>query len=326
VDPLQLPGCAAKVLSTQYLALTIDHRAPPLLLRFLSPFFPLESRVPNSDPLIPMRLGLINSAWVQANQPTIYGLQKTKELGFDTVDIFVDPLDIDIRERRLIKRECDHLKLPIVSIACVAVGLIDFNPSVQRFHLDRVKKYLDLAYEYEAKNVLLVLGEYIWNQEVIPPAEQWQTGVKKCQILGDYAANLGVQIALELEPFHLSLVNSVDSMVRFLDDCNHPAVKANIDVSHLLLAKVAPEELRRLKDKAIHVHISDCDGKKHGDLPPGRGVVPFEPYLREIKALNIDGAISLELEYSPEPSKITDWVAEAYHATDRLMQNIGLRG
>ena len=52
-----------------------------------------------------MKLGLINSAWVQANQPTVYGLRKTKELGFDTVDIFVDPLDIDIRERRLIKDE-----------------------------------------------------------------------------------------------------------------------------------------------------------------------------------------------------------------------------
>src|SRR6185436_11930274 len=273
-----------------------------------------------------MQLGLINSAWVQANQPTVYGLRKTKEIGFDSVDIFVDPLDIDVRERRLIKDECDRLGLPIVSIACVAVGLVDFNPSVQRFHVERVKKYLDLAYEYQAKNVLLVLGEYIWNQEVIPPAEQWRTGVEACRRLGDHAARRGVQIALELEPFKLSLVNSVETMARFLDDVAHDAVKANIDVSHLLLAGVKPEELRRLRGKAIHVHISDCDGQKHGDLPPGRGVVPFEPYLREIKALGIDGAISIELEYSPEPSKITEWVAEAYHATDRLMQAAGLRG
>ncbi len=257
---------------------------------------------------------------------TVYGLQKTKELGFDTVDIFVDPLDIDIRERRLIKNECDRLELPIVSIACVAVGLVDFNPSVQRFHVERVQKYLDLAYEYEAKNVLLVLGEYIWNQEVIPPAEQWRTGVENCRRLGDYAAKLGVQIALELEPFKLSLVNSVDTMVRFLDDCDHPAVRANIDISHLVLAGVEPAELRRLAGKAIHVHISDCDGKKHGDLPPGRGVVPFAPYLDEIKKLAIDGAISIELEYSPEPDKITQWVAEAYAATDKLMREAGLRG
>jgi sugar phosphate isomerase/epimerase len=103
-------------------------------------------------------------------------------------------------------------------------------------------------------------------------------------------------------------------------------VRANIDVSHLHLAKVAPAELRRLKGKAIHVHISDCDGKRHGDLSPGRGVVDFVPYLREIKALGIDGAISIELEYSPEPDRIEEWVAEAYRETDRLLSEVGLRG
>jgi len=272
-----------------------------------------------------MKLGLINSAWVQANQPTVFGLRKTKEIGFDSIDIFADPLDLDVKERRLIKDECDRLELPIVSICCVAVGLIDFNPSVQQFHMDRCRRYLDLCYEYQADNLLLVLGEYIWNQEVIPPAEQWQTGVEHCRRLGDYAADLGLKIALELEPFKLSLVNSVDTMVQFIDDCDHEAVRANIDVSHLLLADVAPAELRRLAGTAIHVHISDCDGKKHGDLPPGRGVVPVEPYLREIKELGIDGAISIELEYSPEPDQIEAWVAEAYRETDRLMRETGLR-
>lgn len=272
-----------------------------------------------------MKLGLINSAWAQAGRDTAFGIRQTKAIGFDSIDIFADPLDIGVKERLLIKRECDAAGLPIVSVACVAVGLVDFNPSVQRFSMDRCRKYLDFVLELGAKNLLLVLGEYIWEQQVIPPAEQWKTAVTHLKALGAYAADLGVEIALELEPFKLSLLNSVDSMVRFIDDVNHPAVRANIDVSHLVLAKVAPEELRRLKGKAIHVHISDCDGKVHGDLPPGRGVVPFEPYLKEIKALGIDGAISIELEYSPEPEKIVEWVREAYTATDKLMRGAGLR-
>ena len=273
-----------------------------------------------------MKLGLINSAWAQAGRDTAYGIRLTREIGFDSIDIFTDPLDIDIKERRLIKRECDRVGLPIVSLACVAVGLVDFNPSVQRFHLQRCHAFLDLAYEFEAKNLLLVLGEYIWQQEVIPPAEQWQTAVRNARNLGDYAAALGLQIALELEPFKLSLINDVDSMVRFLDDVGHPAVRANIDVSHLQLAQTPPEALRRLKDRAIHVHISDCNGKVHGDLPPGRGVVDFAPYLREIKNLGIDGAVSIELEYAPQPERIAEWVREAYEATDRLMRAAGLRG
>jgi D-psicose/D-tagatose/L-ribulose 3-epimerase len=271
-----------------------------------------------------MKLGLINSAWAQSGKGTAYGIRQTKAIGFDSIDIFADPLDIDAKERKLIRIECEKAQLPIVSVACVAVGLIDFNPSVQRFSLDRCRAYLDFAYELEAKNVLLVLGEYIWEKQVIPPAEQWTAGVKHLKTLGDYAASLELQIALELEPFRLSLLNNVPNMVRFIDDVNHPAVKANIDVSHLQLAGTKPEELRSLKGKAIHVHISDCDGKVHGDLPPGRGVVNFGPYLKEIAALGIEGAMSIELEYSPQPERIAEWVAEAYTSTDKLMKAAGI--
>lgn len=272
-----------------------------------------------------MKLGLINSAWVQSGQGTAHGIRRTKEIGFDSIDIFADPLDIDAKERRLIRTECERVGLPIISVACVATGLIDFNPSVQRFHLDRCEAYLDFCYELEAKNLLLVLGEYIWERQVIPQAEQWATAVRNTRALGNYADHLGLQIALELEPFKLSLLNDVDSMVKFIDEVNHPAVRANIDISHLQLANVKPAELRKLKNKAIHVHISDCDGKVHGDLPPGRGMMDFKPYLDEIRDLKIDGAISIELEYSPEPAKIDEWIEEAYKATDELMRGNGLR-
>ena len=272
-----------------------------------------------------MKLGLINSAWAQAGRDTAWGIQKTAEIGFDSIDIFADPLDINALERRLIRHESQQAGLPIISVCCVATGLIDFNPSVQRFHLHRCKQYLEMCCEFEADNLLLVIGEYIWNREVIPPLEQWQTGVQNCRQLAEYAETLGLRIALELEPFPLSLVNDVKSMVQFIDDVDHSAFKANIDISHLHLARGEASELDDLRDRAIHVHISDCDGKVHGDLPPGRGVVDFEPYLDGIRRLQIDGAVSIELEYSPQPDQIEHWVREAYDATARLMKSAGLR-
>lgn len=275
-----------------------------------------------------MRLGLINSSWVQAGRGTAFGIAQTKALGFDTIDIFVDPLDADVREQKLIKDECDRQGLPIVSVCCVAIGLIDFNPSVQRFHHDRVRAYLDLCYRFEARNLLLVLGEYIWQREVIPAAEQWNTAVRQVRAIGEYAATLGLEIALELEPFRLSLLNDVPSMARFLDDVGHPAVKANVDISHLVLANQPPEALAALRGKINHVHISDCDGKVHGDLPPGRGVVDFPSYLKALKGLDLpdDLVCSIELEYSPEPDRIGEWVQEAHDATARLLRDAGLRG
>ena len=102
-------------------------------------------------------------------------------------------------------------------------------------------------------------------------------------------------------------------------------MRANIDISHLVLSDTSPADLHKLRGRAIHVHLSDCDGKVHGDLPPGRGVVKFAPYLQAIKELKIDGVVSIELEYAPDPKRIVEWVEEAYRETAKLMDLAGLR-
>jgi D-psicose/D-tagatose/L-ribulose 3-epimerase len=272
-----------------------------------------------------MQLGLINSAWVGTQVDAIRGIELTKEIGFDSIDIFADPLEIAPQEWRAIRETCQRVELPVVSTVCCALGIADFNRPVREFHIHRAERYLDFGYDLHARNLLLVVGEYIWNQEVIAPADQWNWAVESLQILAEHAEDVGMEIAVELEPFELSIVNTVDKMDRFLNDVGHRRVKANIDVSHLLLAKNDPREILKLRDRIAHVHLSDCDGTKHGDLPPGRGVVNFPPYLKALKDAGFDGTISIELEYSPEPDKIVDWVREAYTSTDRLMSEQSLR-
>jgi sugar phosphate isomerase/epimerase len=114
-------------------------------------------------------------------------------------------------------------------------------------------------------------------------------------------------------------------MDRFLHDVGQSNVKANIDVSHLVLAGDPPERIGKLAGRIAHVHLSDCDGKKHGDLPPGRGVVDFPPYLRALNDADFRGTVSIELEYSPEPDKIVEWVREAYESTNNLMRSLEIR-
>ena len=272
-----------------------------------------------------MKLGLINSAFQQVGLDSATGLEHISRIGFDTVDIFTEAVGLSKKEIRVVAGTSERLGLPIISLPVVAVGLIDFNEPVRAFHVERCKTFIDLAKTWGAKNILLVLGEYIWQREVIPAEAQWKWALETCRALGDYADRRKIDIALELEPFRLSLLHNIDEMVRFVDECDHPRVRANIDISHLVLSDASPADVRKLKGKAIHVHLSDCDGKVHGDLPPGRGVVKFAPYLQAIKELNIDGVVSIELEYAPDPKRIVEWVEEAYRETAKRMELVGLR-
>ena len=121
-----------------------------------------------------MKLGIINSAFQQVGISTAVGLKHISRIGFDTVDIFTEAMDISKDEVRLAAKTAEKLGLPIISLPVVAVGLIDFNEPVRDFHVERCKKFIDLARIWNAKNILLVLGEYIWQREIIPPAAQWQ--------------------------------------------------------------------------------------------------------------------------------------------------------
>src|ERR1700733_11512831 len=148
-----------------------------------------------------MRLGIVNSAFGQAGVDTVTGLQHIARIGFDCVDIFTEAMTLSSEEKRDIIRTGEKENLPTIPLPVVCFGLIYFNDPVRDFHVERCKKFIDLASELGAKNILLVLGEYIWQREVIPPAAQWGWAVETCREIGDYAAKKNVDIALELEPF-----------------------------------------------------------------------------------------------------------------------------
>ena len=272
-----------------------------------------------------LELGMISSTWLGTEIGVEEGIRQAKAIGFDTYDIFQDALDLNDAERADIKRWCADAGLPIRSQVVVAFGLVDFNPSVQRFTLDRIKQNIDQGAFFGARNVLLVVGEYYWDGEVFPNAAIWDLSKEMVKDAGEYAQSKGLEIVLELEPFDQALLKDIDDLVRFVREIDHPAVRANADISHLHLSNASFEDVAKLKGLIGHIHLSDCDGKVHGDLPAGRGVTPIKEYLQAIVDTGFDGTVSIELEYSPDPDKIVEWTQEAYDGTARIMDELGVR-
>ena len=174
---------------------------------------------------------------------------------------------------------------------------------MRRFTLDRIKAYVDQGAYLGARNVLLVVGEYYWDGEVFPRAAIWDMAKEMVKEAGEYAHSKGLEIVLELEPFNEALLKDVHELVRFVKEIDHPAVRANADISHLHLSGCSFDEVAELTGLIGHIHLSDCDGKVHGDMPAGMGVTPIKEYLAAIRDTGYDGTVSIELEYAPEPRR-----------------------
>jgi D-psicose/D-tagatose/L-ribulose 3-epimerase len=270
-----------------------------------------------------LKLGLIENAWWGSPVGRIDGIRWAKELGFDTYDLY--PIDLTPPIKRAMTDAIRDAGMPIPSFIVLSYSISDFNPEIRRYSIDWLKRQMDVGYDFASPTMVLALGEYILEKVELDPELQWRWAVQGVREVADYAHGLGMNIALEFLPHKFSMLNNVESMERFLRDVGHGSVLANVDVSHLFLMGDGPETISRLKGKVVNVHFSDCDGKVHGDLPPGRGVVPLKEYLAALERIGYEGPVSVELEWCPQPAKIRDWVNEAYTVTAGMMEELGIR-
>ncbi len=271
-----------------------------------------------------MEIALVDAVWEGSELEGTPGLAKAREIGFDAVDVAFDPVGQPVEAVDRFIRDAGESGLPVRSVICVSLGIGgDYNPSVQRFHVERAKRHLEFGERLGAHNMLFVIGEYIWQQEIIPADDQWATAVRNVREVAEAATDLGLELALELEHWKYAFLNSIPAALRFMDDVGVESCKANLDLNHLWAMGVTAGEIRSLAGRISHAHISDCHGKQYENLPPGRGTAPLAEYLAELIQTGFDGALSLELGPPPTGEDIEAWVREGYLETSKLVQAEG---
>jgi sugar phosphate isomerase/epimerase len=111
----------------------------------------------------------------------------------------------------------------------------------------------------------------------------------------DYADSKGVVIGFEPEPGMF-----IDRMERFeqlLERFDAPPLKLTLDVGHLHCMGDIPiaEQIRRWSGRLVNVHIEDMRRGVHEHLMFGEGEIDFRPVIAELKAVNYQGLVQVEL-------------------------------
>jgi D-psicose/D-tagatose/L-ribulose 3-epimerase len=129
---------------------------------------------------------------------------------------------------------------------------------------------------------------------------EWDLAVKNLRIVCNMAESRGLQIALEpLNRFESDLVNTVDDVLRLIDDVNHPAAAVMLDGFHMNIEERSIEQaIVKAGDKLIHLQVSE---NYRGT--PGTGQTRWDELKRGLETINYNGTISIE-SFTPDNKEL----------------------
>jgi len=124
-----------------------------------------------------------------------------------------------------------------------------------------------------------------------PTDAERKRGISFHRALGDYAAKKNVKLSLEaLNRFETYFLNTMAQLADYLDEVDHPHIKAMYDTFHANIEEKDPiAAIKTIKRHMIHVHISENDRGT-----PGKGHIPLDATYKALKAVKYDGHMTIE--------------------------------
>jgi D-psicose/D-tagatose/L-ribulose 3-epimerase len=124
-----------------------------------------------------------------------------------------------------------------------------------------------------------------------PTSAERKRGISFHRKVGDYAAKKDVRFALEaLNRFECYFLNTMAQLSDYLDEVDHPAIRAMYDTFHANIEEKDPVgAIKTIRKHMIHVHISENDRGT-----PGKGHVPWAATFKALRAAKYDDLIVIE--------------------------------
>lgn len=194
--------------------------------------------------------------------------------------------------------------------------------------LDYMKECADFQLELEGKQVLVCWGCGVYESGVMQE-ENWINSVNSIREHAKWCLDRGILVDLELDPHVYFVVNSTQKMAKIIEDVGMPNVFANVDIGHLCITRERPNTLEKLKDKILHVHISETDTFEHTNSIIGTGKADFNAYIDFLMKLDIEkncekyGEVCTAGIEMGEPGKFVDnpdhWVKKSLEYLNKIL-------
>ena len=239
-----------------------------------------------------MKLALNTYVYEVARWPIEKTLKSAQRLGFHYTEYAAcgagDPTKMSVRKRRdLVKihRDLDlhssqMLLAEVEHMACPSAR-------TRRQVLDYMQRCSEFQLELGGRQVLVCWGCGVHLAEMLPEVA-WLNSIDAIRQLAQWGLKDGLLVDLEIEPHVYFILNTTDKAARMVEDIGLPNVFPNLDIGHFVINREGPQRLEKIKDKIIHIHLSETQGYDHTNSIIGTGTVDFPAYVHKAVALGIE--------------------------------------
>jgi sugar phosphate isomerase/epimerase len=126
------------------------------------------------------------------------------------------------------------------------------------------------------------------------PGMDWRQNLKTTRLLLKIAGDYGVKIAIENvpEPYPF-LMKSVEDFTKFYEEINED-IGLVFDVGHANLNRQIERFLTVFKDKIVHMHVHDNNGKGDQHLGIGLGNIDWKKVANLLRRMSYDKLVIVE--------------------------------
>jgi sugar phosphate isomerase/epimerase len=150
-----------------------------------------------------------------------------------------------------------------------------------------MKQCADFQMELGGRQLLVCWGGGLYELGTTPE-QSWHYMLDNVGRFAKWCLDKDLLVGFELDPHVYFIVNSTYKLAKVVEDLGLPNVYPNVDVGHLVITREEPEMLDKLKDRLLHVHLSETESFAHTNSILGTGTVDFKAYVDHLLELGIE--------------------------------------
>ncbi|MBI2842431.1 MAG: sugar phosphate isomerase/epimerase [Armatimonadetes bacterium] len=259
--------------------------------------------------------------------------KRIARIGYKAVDFWaysphLGPDLYDSARRKEMKNLVESLGLEPTALSVNGGGLalhLSFSNPFPEVRETTVAYYLDcidLAVDMGIPIVNMISGHMLYGTT---REQAWDWNKECMSRIVKRAEDKGIMTAIHtLTPCESRVVVTLDDAIQMMREIDSPNCKVMIDTADQNITDPnLCDAVRKAGKDLVYVHCNDNSGEGRGDvhLPPGRGSVNWETFVRTLKEVGYEGVLTVQV-HTGHPVDIDAWAYESFAYLNEVLRKV----